>query len=1468
MQGWSNPKVRWSIHPEHSTNGNLANSTLHTGQQLAPGAQTQALGRSQQTLPSHMVIPGLHTGTHGHQPQQLQAYPVMATSGASVLMSHPERSGASATNGGPPGTVPMHPYLTGTSFPFSHAALTSVISQTQTIGSPTPVNSTDGAIGAPSAQFTPPNVASPTNHLPIPTPPSHKVALPSSMLPSATPGPPPTAYLTSPKSDNPAGMGSSPAPGHLAQMLPQSNELMQFPLHIAQLPATQSAELFQQLSTIYNVGKSTTGPYDTHTTPPGEDCAEEDPNDADLCIEFDSSETPQVPEPPAVAPLSVGVNPSQMPMGNHGISLPPAPHSSLNSGVPFAQISTSSLFHLPNAHSITSGDVTHISQSVALPGSSPLVQSTPNLPSSTNVPWHSPKTVEQGDSGVASVPDMPDQAIDIPSSEPQNRTDVDLVPSDSQVGPGFAGSRRGRVTFTEVQTVTLDCVFHRRPYPTPTIRQALATRLNLSELQVNAWFVRRRAKSKASGSTPPTEGANRVAVNKEDPGPGSFPYPVSAEVRNLVHEILDHKAPSTPPIPLHASPVSSVPPPSQPSTSTPPSSVQPSRQSKPAPVAPVADKRLIVRLKMCPSPSGQTKESAWVAVPSSSSAQSTPSLSTSSGGFSPTTRTSSVSLADLEELLHKTPHDASKLSTLIKGMFVCMQASRLPAEKHQCQKLLMDVKDLKILHAIAESKIPALLRVWLWKEVDRDENSEEIPTMLKTIQHLPMTVARLRKNLLGRVIRTITERNSIQNEQTRHLAKQLFEEWQRLSTLENKKPVSNPPRTVSYSMSHVKNDKFPLKPRTAIDHSDLLCDRIPLYDSLRLDPHPAVVFDCVEIPCKKSPVDIKQLVKQRAMATPLRFDPNDEENIPRRRKVPVKNVVTPSKASVSQLREYRKMFTKGGSQSSGTAIPIKRPKPTRAAGPNMLDALLLTMTGGKSRNLGNIPNSVKPTHVASPSLVPSGESSESGTVAKRIAGRLAQQQANDPLAGMPKPSRRPIDATAAGPKPSTVGSAVSDSSVNYPWPQTTSATLAPLRRKSKKDGGRRVTFAPDDSLAQVKKFYASHPADFSTPTWTTEELEQSADTQSGFDTGDAWTVGLPHEFGNARDLDRQEGRLAFKQPRVTISESATWTEPRPIAFDTVTNPTLTKAIMWRGKNSTERDIQRNRERRVLSVNYIHNDKIPPAPISPVVPHKQPKSQDLATEPRMMPFGTPDEIPPQPAVTNNDMTQSLSHLMQELGQGRSSEPFTTPGLPPAPAVSQMPTGVGAISGQSSPALDLGALLSNASAMFSNPQGLATFLSTMAMTNNLMANQNRGSGNPLANLLSNPLLANTQALLPLLQSLGSMGAAPPVVSQPLAASPTYTAGDKFGDWDGTPGPSDHAASRGPTGRPSKKHKYSHSPPPWGPPDESNDGWDSQSTSGWNNHESDWSVPAASISPPRNDYHSQPSRRPKGGRKKNTP
>ncbi|KAJ1955776.1 hypothetical protein IWQ62_005455 [Dispira parvispora] len=872
---------------------------------------------------------------------------------------------------------------------------------------------------------------------------------------------------------------------------------------------------------------------------------------------------------------------------------------------------------------------------------------------------------------------------------------------------------------------------------------------------------------------------------------------------------------------------------------------------------------------MRPSPSGQANESTWVAVSSSSSSQSTPTLPASSGGVSSATSTSSLSLADLEELLQKTPRDTSKLPSLIKGMFACMQEIRLPVEQQRCQKLLMNVKDTKTLHAIAESKIPALLRVWLWKGVERDENSEEIPRMLKTIQHLPMTVARLRKSLLGRVVRTITLRKSIQNEQTRQLAKQLLEEWQHLPTLENKKPVSNPPRTISYSMSHLKKGKLPLKPRTAIDDSDLAFDRIRLHHYPQLDPHPVVVFDCVEIPYKKSPVDIKQLVKQRTMGNPLRFDPFEEEMIPRRRKAPVKNAVIPSKASVSRLREYRQMFTKGGGQKPGGAVPTKRSKSTRSSGPNMLDDLLLSMTGGKTRNLGHIPKSVKPTPPVAPSSVASnGEGAESGTVAKRIADRLAQQHAKDPMERMSKPRSRPID--NADSKPSTMDSTATDSSADYPWPQTTSATLAPLRRKTKKDGGRRVTFAPDNALTKVKKFYASHPADFSTPTWATEEPEQSTDAHLDFDNGDAWTVGLPHEFGNARDLDRQEGRLAFKQPRVTISESVTWAEPRPIAFDSVANPALTKAIMWRGKNSTERDVQRNRERRVLSVNYIHNDKIPPAPISPVVPSRQPEGQELATEPRIMPFGTPDEIPPQPAVANNNMTQSLSHLMQELGQGGGSQPSVASGLPPTPAVPQVPTGVSATGGQPPSTLDLGALLSNASAMLSNPQGLATFLSTMAMTNNLMANQSRDNGNPLANLLSNPLLANTQALLPLLQSLGSMGAtpaAPPMTSQPPAASPTYSTGDKRDAW-GSRGdtPSDRTVNRGPPGRPSKKHKFSPSPPPWGPPDESNDGWGSQPTSGWNNRESDWSVPPGSVSPPQDDYH---SRRPKGGRgKKNVP
>ncbi|CAG8522474.1 16417_t:CDS:2 [Funneliformis mosseae] len=125
----------------------------------------------------------------------------------------------------------------------------------------------------------------------------------------------------------------------------------------------------------------------------------------------------------------------------------------------------------------------------------------------------------------------------------------------------------------------------------------------------------------------------------------------------------------------------------------------------------------------------------------------------------------------------------------------------------------------------------------------------------------------------------------------------------------------------------------------------------------------------------------------------------------------------------------------------------------------------------------------------------------------------------------------------------------------------------PIPSKKRK----RVTFAPDGLLEKVKLFEIMELED-------TDEEPTTADT--------------PHHYGNARDLDRNEGRAAFK--RVRKAPAIQW--HTPITIDFSSRPKIKKRKF---AESDEAKIQEERERQILETIYITSDQVPFSPAEPL-----------------------------------------------------------------------------------------------------------------------------------------------------------------------------------------------------------------------------------------------------------------------------
>ncbi|KAI8918420.1 hypothetical protein DFJ77DRAFT_293617 [Powellomyces hirtus] len=126
---------------------------------------------------------------------------------------------------------------------------------------------------------------------------------------------------------------------------------------------------------------------------------------------------------------------------------------------------------------------------------------------------------------------------------------------------------------------------------------------------------------------------------------------------------------------------------------------------------------------------------------------------------------------------------------------------------------------------------------------------------------------------------------------------------------------------------------------------------------------------------------------------------------------------------------------------------------------------------------------------------------------------------------------------------------------------------------------RRVRFAEGDKLVSIRYFEKEAPG-------------QEKETSNTFNI-------TPHQHGNARDFDREEGKRAFKRD---ITETKDWAPP-PVVNGPAT-------YEW-GKDSTEEKAQEERERTVLSATYYTESHIPPSPAEPseepVVASAVPKS---------------------------------------------------------------------------------------------------------------------------------------------------------------------------------------------------------------------------------------------------------------------
>ncbi|TPX64745.1 hypothetical protein SpCBS45565_g05632 [Spizellomyces sp. 'palustris'] len=312
----------------------------------------------------------------------------------------------------------------------------------------------------------------------------------------------------------------------------------------------------------------------------------------------------------------------------------------------------------------------------------------------------------------------------------------------------------------------------------------------------------------------------------------------------------------------------------------------------------------------------------------------------------------------------------------------------------------------------------------------------------------------------------------------------------------------------------------------------------------------------------------------------------------------------------------------------------------------------------------------------------------------------------------------PVDEMAESSATSTTNSSLLIDADKIPSYRSTSekSEETPASVNEAKPKKKRVRFAEADKLVSVRYFEKFEP---------TQEEER-----------EAFNI-TPHERGNARDFDRQEGHRAFRRELIA---SRDWIAPSVISWPV--------SYEW-GRDSTEATAQQDRVRGILSATYFSEDQIPYSPAEP------PEEQETGViSPKIILVDDQQSVNPtldvagqatDPNVAMNIGTSNLdvSGLLNALSAQQPSVLGAIAGLP-AQNVAPIPN-----------QMDLGTTLLSALSSLSMPSAL-----------------------PQASMQPDPNAPmNAQALLiqSLLSQLGGQNAVPPAsipnpVGLPLSSSQT--------------------------------------------------------------------------------------------------
>ncbi|KND03026.1 uncharacterized protein SPPG_02096 [Spizellomyces punctatus DAOM BR117] len=255
----------------------------------------------------------------------------------------------------------------------------------------------------------------------------------------------------------------------------------------------------------------------------------------------------------------------------------------------------------------------------------------------------------------------------------------------------------------------------------------------------------------------------------------------------------------------------------------------------------------------------------------------------------------------------------------------------------------------------------------------------------------------------------------------------------------------------------------------------------------------------------------------------------------------------------------------------------------------------------------------------------------------------------------------PVDDMAESSPTSTANSSLLIDADKIPSYRSTNekSEETPASVNEAKPKKKRVRFAEADKLVSVRYFEKFEP---------TQEEER-----------EAFNI-TPHERGNARDFDRQEGHRAFRRELIA---SRDWVAPSVISWPV--------SYEW-GRDSTEATAQQDRVRGILSATYFSEDQIPYSPAEP--PEEQETSAVIP--PRIILVDDQQSVNPtldvagqatDPNVAMNLGTSNLdvSGLLNALSSQQPSVLGAIAGLPAqnvAPVPNQMDLGTTLLSALSS------------------------------------------------------------------------------------------------------------------------------------------------------------------------------------------